>query len=121
MMTEEEAAELAARIEKDLLAQPGVCAVYPASGAGRLREAAANLLGSGDAPRRVGIRPGDPLRIDVALGLDHARPAGETARAVQRIIRDTVSGPVQIRVTVAHLDASSERPDPVPSPASMDP
>jgi len=108
-MTEEEAAELAARIEQDLLAEPGVSVVYPASGAGLLREAAANLLGAGDAGPRVAVRPGDPVRIDVALGLDHARPAGETARAVQRMIRRAAAGPVQIRITVAHLDAS---PDP---------
>jgi len=108
-MTEDEAAVLASRIEQDLLAEPGVSVVYPAPGAGVLREAAANLLGVGEAGPRVLIRTGDPVRIDVALGLDHARPAGETARAVQRIIRDAVSAPVQIRITVAHLDASTER------------
>jgi len=108
-MTEDEAAELAARIEQDLLAEPGVSAVYPASGAGLLREAAANLLGSGEAGPRVAIRTGDPLQIDVALGLDQARPAGDTARAAQRLIRRAASGPVQIRITVAHLDASLNR------------
>jgi len=108
-MTEDEAAELAARIEKDLLAEPGVSVVYPASGADLLREAAAHLLGSGDTGPRVAIRTGDPLQIEVALGLDHARPAGETARAVQRMIRRAAAGPVQIRITVAHLEVA---PDP---------
>jgi len=107
-MTEDEAAELAARIEKDLLAEPGVSVVYPVSGAGLLREAAANLLSSGDTGPRVAIRIGDPLRIDVALGLDQARPAGETARAVQRMIRQAAAGPVQIRITVAHLEVSPD-------------
>ncbi|SDL62381.1 hypothetical protein [Microbacterium azadirachtae] len=104
-MTEAEAAELAARIEQDLLAEPGISAVYPASGGGRLREVAAKLRGADDAARVV-VRPGEVAQVEVALGLDDARPAGETARAAQRIIRRAASVPVRIRLTVAHLDVA---------------
>jgi hypothetical protein len=111
-MTEDEAAELAARIEQDLLAEPGVSAVYPASGGGRLREAAARLLGADDGPARVVVRPGEVAQVEVALGVDDVRPAHETARAAQRIIRRAASVPVRIRLTVAHLDASAARMEP---------
>lgn len=107
-MTEDEAAELAARIERDLLAEPGVSAVYPASGGRRLREAAAELLGADDSPARIVVRPGEVAQVEVSLGVDDVRPAHETARAVQRIIRAAVSVPVRIRLTVAHLDASPQ-------------
>ena len=105
-MTEDEAAELAARIERDLLAEPGVAVLYPASGGVLLREAAAKLVGADDTGPRVLVRTGDPVQVDVALGVDRGRPAGETARAAQRIIRSAASAAVRIRVTVAHVDTS---------------
>ncbi|WP_336649192.1 hypothetical protein [Microbacterium sp. MMO-10] len=115
-MTEDEAAELAARIERDLLAEPGVAVLYPASGGVLLREAAAKLVGADDTGPRVVVRTGEPVQVDVSLGVDRSRPAGETARAAQRIIRSTASVAVRIRVTVAHVDASPSAGADTPHP-----
>lgn len=80
-MTEDEAAELAARIERDLLAEPGVAVLYPASGGVLLREAAAKLVGADDTGPRVVVRTGEPVQVDVSsASTAAARPARPPVR-----------------------------------------
>lgn len=105
-MNDDEISALARDIQRALLSDPGIATLYPLPGIGQLVNAAATLWGARDADTpAVRIQEKDGVAVEVALGVTAARPAADTAREAQRVIRAAVPAvPVQVRVTLVHLD-----------------
>ncbi|RLP82298.1 hypothetical protein D9V34_10940 [Mycetocola lacteus] len=103
--------ELAAEIEATVRALPGVTGVFQAGlTVARVVEVGARLLGLRDGAATLVLleRESDTVRVSVAIGVDSAFGATETARrahdAVGVALRARGEGAASIHVTVVHIE-----------------
>ncbi|RPF20892.1 hypothetical protein [Myceligenerans xiligouense] len=109
-----QAMRLAGQIEAAVRGTPGVRDVYRA---GSLTSNAIDAGARGLGLRDEGTGPvivqatADGTRVHVAIGVDTARGAGDTTRAVHRAARDVLAahgvGDADVGVTVVHVHEAS--------------
>ncbi|MCS4275931.1 hypothetical protein M2390_001103 [Mycetocola sp. BIGb0189] len=106
--------ELAAEIEATVRALPGVTGVFQAGlTVARVVEVGARLLGLRDGAATLVLleRESDTVRVSVAIGVDSAFGATETARhthdAVDTLLRARGDAASSIQLTVVHIEETA--------------
>lgn len=102
--------ELGAEIEAAALATPGVLALYRAGSlVNRLLGAATDRLGLAEEPasRVVVVRTNDATEVEIAIGIESAASAVETAEAVRSrliaLLIERGEPRPALRITVVHV------------------
>lgn len=118
-MTDPQRRDLANGVEAAVRAVPGVYALFPAGGlAGKAIDIGSRLIGvrAGDASLvRVESTDGEELHVDIAVGVREHAGTVATARRVQHAARSAIaerrSTRAQIRITVVHIENSTDSED----------